>query len=90
MIHVIHTEGVECYCPYGYDLSDDESFCQDVNECEIYGNDDEDGEGDGEEEENVPRATFCSHTCTNLIGLFKLNIYFSPLHCISIMQHQKF
>lgn len=72
-------EGVECNCPYGYELSDDEKSCQDINECEIYDNDDEEGGSEGEDEpdeDNSPRATFCSHTCTNLIGLLDLNIYF--------------
>lgn len=66
------TEGVECRCPYGYELSDDESSCQDINECEIYDNyDDEQAE-----EEEAAKATYCSHTCTNLIGLLYPNIYF--------------
>lgn len=68
------TEGVECHCPNGYELSDDESFCQDINECDIYDNDDDE---ENEEVESGARATFCSHTCTNLIGLLNLNIYFS-------------
>lgn len=42
----------------------------------------------------MPRATFCSHTCTNLIGLLNLNIYFAfafPLTShVSIVHHQKF
>ncbi|CRK94788.1 CLUMA_CG008282, isoform A [Clunio marinus] len=66
-------EGVECYCPYGYDLSEDESFCEDINECEIYDNDYED-ESNNDDGDDVPiarpKATFCSHTCTNLIGSF--------------------
>lgn len=69
-----YTEGVECICPYGYELSDDESFCQDVNECEIYDNDDEDEHET--DEENEAKVSFCSHTCTNLIGSFNQNVYF--------------
>lgn len=53
-----------CHCPYGFELSDDESACQDVNECDEYDEEDEDGNASG--------ATFCSHTCTNLIGLYRL------------------
>jgi Complement Clr-like EGF-like len=69
-------EGVVCYCPYGYELTDDESSCQDINECEIYGNDDEDDETGGEtEDENAHRAAFCTHSCTNLIG--KVERHFS-------------
>lgn len=69
--------GVVCYCPYGYELTDDETSCQDVNECEIYGSNDDDeedeagGDDDGENRNHHPSATFCSHSCTNLIG--KLN-----------------
>jgi len=53
---------------------------QDINECELY----DDGEEDDDEEaENVPKATFCSHTCSNLIGLLsRLNhecVYLSNL-----------
>jgi hypothetical protein len=65
---------VECECPSGYELSEDESHCQDINECEIYGNGGDENDGDDsddyyeEEKKNQPRATFCSHTCTNLIG----------------------
>ncbi|KAG5677774.1 hypothetical protein PVAND_007505 [Polypedilum vanderplanki] len=59
-------DGVECDCPYGYELSEDESHCQDVNECEIYNNNSD----DESEDEDAPRATFCSHTCINLIGSF--------------------
>lgn len=52
-------------------MSEDESFCQDINECEIFENDDEEDENDERNENgNQPRATFCSHTCTNLIGQF--------------------
>ncbi|XP_070502012.1 fibrillin-2-like [Chironomus tepperi] len=64
-------DGVECDCPQGYELSEDENFCQDINECEIYENDDEEDENDDRDENgNYPRATFCSHTCTNLVGSF--------------------
>lgn len=63
-------------------MSDDESFCQDVNECEIYDNDDD----DEVEEEAEPRASFCSHTCTNLIGSPSQNIWFSSPFII--FQHQ--
>jgi hypothetical protein len=70
-------------------LSDDESFCQDINECETYDNDD-DEEDDDEEEENMPKATFCSHTCTNLIGLLYPNIYFADFFHVFIVQHEKF
>lgn len=69
-------KGFECHCPYGYELSEDESSCQDINECELYDDEDEEGE-DGEE--NGPKATFCSHTCTNIIGLLYQNIYFLTL-----------
>lgn len=65
--------GVECECPQGYELSEDETFCQDINECELYNssgeNDDEDSDDYYEERKSQPKATFCSHTCTNLIGL---------------------
>lgn len=69
-------EGVVCYCPYGYELTEDETGCQDVNECEVYGSssedlDDEDGSKDPDSRNHHPRVTFCSHSCTNLIG--KLN-----------------
>lgn len=83
---------MECFCPYGYESSDDESFCQDINECEIYDNDDdEEAEEDGERE-NLPKTTFCSHTCTNLIGLLTLNIYLLTLsrHVYIFVHHLKF
>lgn len=66
-------EGVVCYCPYGYELTEDETGCQDVNECEIYGEEEnsDDDDDDGESRNQQPKATFCSHSCTNLIG--KLN-----------------
>jgi hypothetical protein len=39
-----------------------------VNECEIYGNDDDETGGSDVDEESSPKASFCSHSCTNLIG----------------------
>lgn len=70
-------------------MSDDESSCQDINECEIYDNDD-DEDGEEEDEENSPKATFCSHTCSNLIGLFHLNIYFPTFHVFIVQQRRIF
>lgn len=65
--------GYECECPSGFELSEDESHCQDINECELYDNEsgenDEDSDDYYEDKKNQPKATFCSHTCTNLIGL---------------------
>ena len=64
--------GVECECPQGYELSEDESHCQDINECESYENasdeNDDDSDDYYEEKRSQPHATFCSHSCTNLIG----------------------
>ena len=62
--------GVECECPQGYELSEDETHCQDINECELYDNEnDEDSDDYFEDQKSQPQATFCSHTCTNLIGI---------------------
>lgn len=62
--------GVECECPSGYELSEDESHCHDINECEIYenGSDEDDSDDYYEDRRSQLRASFCSHTCTNLIG----------------------
>lgn len=55
------TSELECTCVDGYELSDDGSFCQDINECEAYGSEDEDSD-------ESQQYSFCSHTCANTIG----------------------
>ncbi|XP_055910382.1 fibrillin-2 isoform X2 [Eupeodes corollae] len=47
----------DCICPSGFELSDDEATCVDVNECEAYA-----------EEEGAPAV--CSHECENTQGSF--------------------
>lgn len=60
-IFFVLTSELECTCIDGYELSDDGSFCQDIDECEAYSNDDEDSE-------ESQQYSFCSHKCTNTIG----------------------
>lgn len=70
-------------------MSEDESFCQDINECEIYENDDDDEEDENDERNkngNHPRATFCSHTCTNLIGqLYSFHVITYKINAVSML-----
>lgn len=75
--------GVECECPQGYEVSEDESHCQDINECETYENGSEENEDEDSDDyyedrksQQQTRVSFCSHTCTNLIG--KLMFYEIP------------
>ena len=58
--------GFDCTCPSGYELSDDEKNCQDVNECEVY----DDDETDNESSEKH-KSSICSHECTNLVGSYQ-------------------
>ncbi|EAT42496.1 AAEL005982-PA [Aedes aegypti] len=51
----------------GYELADDDRSCQDINECEAYGQQEE----DDYEDEAGHGVGICSHECVNAVGSFE-------------------
>lgn len=56
-------QGYECTCPEGYELGEDDKTCEDINECVVF-SEYEDDTG------KVQVANVCSHECVNIPGSY--------------------